>query len=226
MNWRNLLKEKIAEEIARISREDRIMLGKTSGIQAILDRINKTSKTSETNKTSKTPDGRKQKKKTEEKKNQKTYSKYPSVIKILNNHQPPYLTNLYFLNFLKGLGLSREERKQILLEVLTELFGEEIQEKDVEKALRTEETLGKFIEERKKKTKDLSKRANQAKITISFLRKLAKTEEFKSFKRETPQKLIKLFGRDIIPVLLKTFIRKEYLLEIAGDKNHSGEKQV
>jgi hypothetical protein len=129
-----------------------------------------------------------------------TYKDISAVLKFLGGFNYPDLTKIHFYNFLELLEVPEEERKQIVLDILSERLGVPVTEDDVRKAAELEETLPEFLERKKDEVRGKIYKTGYGEI---IRRKVTQVKK--------PERLIELLGREVVPYIVKGYLSEEYL---------------
>jgi len=129
-----------------------------------------------------------------------TYKDISAVLKFIGGFNFPDLTRSYFINFLELLEVPDEEKKRFILDILTERIGMEVREEDVKKAKETSETLAEFLERKKGEVRGKIYKTGYGELIRRDVKQVKK-----------PEKLISLFGREVVPYLIKGYLSKDYL---------------
>lgn len=140
------------------------------------------------------------------------YSNNSSVRKILLGFQHPSLGNPRFLNLLRGIGLNDEQIREVVLGSLSEYLGYKVTKKDFYES-RKAPILRDFLVEKFKNDKEKftgKKIVELGYHPSTFYKLMKKDKDYTRISHENLRRFLSLFGREFIPVYLRTFVSPEY----------------
>ncbi|WP_457569171.1 hypothetical protein [Desulfurobacterium sp.] len=129
-----------------------------------------------------------------------TYKNISAIWKILNGLSFPNLTDTKFLEFLELIRVPENEKKEIIKGILKDKFGTTVTEEDFGEALNIQESLADFLIKNKEKARGQLYTLGIDKIISRNVKNPTK-----------PERLVKAFGREIIPYLIKGGLNEEYI---------------